>query len=142
MGTAVSMKNPPGKMYVSVTGLVLTSIWQKPRFLYMSVRAFNEARTTEGNLSSNMITRDRMYHTITVWSSKEAMRRFYLGEAHREAMKSMSNLASYVKIFGFWYDGGNFPSNEECIKAWRTKGWVVHGQPMAHYGDSVDLPAV
>ena len=122
-------------MYISVTGLILKSIWQMPRFQYLTFMAFRDAKTQIGNVRSSLFTRGGVYHTVTVWESKEAMRRFYVGDAHREAMKSMKDVASYVKIHGF--DSDEMPSNDECLNLWRKGGRVVYGRPQQTHGDSI-----
>jgi len=120
-------------MYISVTGLVLRGIWQMPRFQYLTIRAFLNAKAQ--NVRSSLLTRGDVYHTVTVWESKEEMRRFYAGDAHREAMKATRDVASYVKVHGF--DCDEMPSDDECLELWREAGRVVYGSPQERHGDSI-----
>ncbi|EJK55612.1 hypothetical protein THAOC_24643, partial [Thalassiosira oceanica] len=122
-------------MYISVTGLVLKSIWQMPRFQYLTVCAFRDAKASVGNVRTSLLTRGNVYHTVTVWESKEEMRRFYVGDAHRQAMMATKEVASYVKIHGF--DCKEMPSDDECLELWREGGRVVCGRPQERHGDSI-----
>lgn len=122
-----------GKYYVSVTGLQTKSWLSFPRMVYLSSRAYNASVKAEGNVYSSMFAKDGVHHTITAWESREAMRRYFNDEDHVAAMRSMKDVASYVKVHGYFTD--ELPSAEEAIGRWRKEGRRVYGQPNAKCGD-------
>ncbi len=57
-------------------------------------------------------------HTLTVWRSKEDMKRFLTSGAHLNAMKAFRSIAT-GKTFG--YESDKVPSWEEVHKIWLTQ---------------------
>eukprot|EP00579_Thalassiosira_antarctica_P003167 CAMPEP_0201904362 /NCGR_PEP_ID=MMETSP0902-20130614/55958_1 /ASSEMBLY_ACC=CAM_ASM_000551 /TAXON_ID=420261 /ORGANISM="Thalassiosira antarctica, Strain CCMP982" /LENGTH=143 /DNA_ID=CAMNT_0048438447 /DNA_START=88 /DNA_END=519 /DNA_ORIENTATION=+ len=123
----------PGTYYVSVTGLLTKSWFSMPKFFYLSNRAYNEALKTKGNISSSMFSTGGIYHTITVWESKDAMRDFFSGEDHINAMKSLKDVSSYVKVHGYFTD--ELPTATCAINEWKEEGRRVYGEPNEKCGD-------
>mmetsp|Transcript_11793 Transcript_11793/g.25127 ORF Transcript_11793/g.25127 Transcript_11793/m.25127 type:complete len:148 (+) Transcript_11793:158-601(+) len=122
-----------GKYYVSVTGLVTKNFLSTPKFMYLSSRAYNSALKADGNVYSSMFSKDGVYHTITVWESKEAMQYFFRDDAHTTAMKSLTVVSRYAKVHGYFAD--ELPSSDEAIKEWRNEGRIVYGEPKKKCGD-------
>ena len=75
--------------------------------------------------------------TITVWEDKESMRKFYLGEEHRAAMRQTKALGKYAKVHSYLTD--DVPNKEKAIEIWRKEGRVVFGDPDPKYGDEIAL---
>eukprot|EP00571_Detonula_confervacea_P016494 CAMPEP_0172307498 /NCGR_PEP_ID=MMETSP1058-20130122/8338_1 /TAXON_ID=83371 /ORGANISM="Detonula confervacea, Strain CCMP 353" /LENGTH=134 /DNA_ID=CAMNT_0013019677 /DNA_START=15 /DNA_END=419 /DNA_ORIENTATION=+ len=122
-----------GKYYVSVTGLLTKSWLSMPKFAYLSNVAYHDALKAEGNVASSTFLKDGVSHTITVWESKEAMREFFRGEAHANAMKSMKDVSIYVKVHGYFTD--QQPTRAEAIDEWKKEGRRVYGEPNEKCGD-------
>mmetsp|Transcript_24699 Transcript_24699/g.59547 ORF Transcript_24699/g.59547 Transcript_24699/m.59547 type:complete len:141 (-) Transcript_24699:76-498(-) len=127
-----------GEYYVSVTGLLPKSVFSMPKFLYLASRAYQDILKAEGNVYSCMFTRDGVQHTITVWESKEAMRKFMGGKAHVNAVNSLKDVSRYAKIHGYFTD--ERPTATEAISEWKKDGKRVYGEPRVKCGDLTPVP--
>lgn len=85
-------------VYVSVTGLRLRSVWVWPRFAWHAVRSMRQARTAEGNLFADARRIDGVHHTLTVWTSRDAMRAYLVAGAHLEAMKAFKDIGEGTTV--------------------------------------------
>jgi len=108
-----------GTIYVSITGLALKRPWHLVRFYWHAVRSLRQARTAPGNLATSVKTIDGVHHTLTVWESKEVMRRFLHSGAHQSAIRAFRSIAT-GKTFGFETD--RVPSWSEVQGLWRERG--------------------
>lgn len=127
--------NQSGRYYVSVTTLVLKSWLYAPKFFYYTSKAFKSAEQASGNISSIGTSYKGAHMTITVWENKEAMLKFFRGEAHAAAMKITKDISSYSKMCGYFTD--EMPSHEDAIKVWKRDGRRVHGDADPLYGDKI-----
>ena len=109
-------------VYVSITGLQLRSVWYFPRFIWLSMRALRQARATDGNISAELNTIEGVYHTLTVWHSKEAMRRFAYSGVHQRAISVFPSIAT-GKVFG--YEAEHVPDWREARELWQKHGREV-----------------
>ncbi len=80
--------------YVSITGLRLKAIWHYPHFMRLSIPAMAAAQSAEGCLSASARHINGVHHTLSVWTSREAMLVFMRGKAHRLAMKDLQKIAT------------------------------------------------
>lgn len=91
-------------VYVSVTGFRVRSVWVWPRFAWHAVRSMRQARTAPGNLFADARRVDGVYHTLTVWTSRDAMRAYIMAGAHLEAMKAFRAIGEGSTV-GYTSDG-------------------------------------
>lgn len=91
-------------VYVSVTGLRLRSIWVWPRFAWHAVRSMRQAQAAKGNLFADARRIDGVHHTLTVWTSRDAMRAYLVAGAHLEAMKAFGDIGEGTTA-GYTADG-------------------------------------
>jgi hypothetical protein len=109
-------------VYVSVTGFQVRSIWQQPRFWWLTLRAARQARTAPGNLATSMRAADGFYHTLTVWTGRQAMVSYLRAGAHGDAMRAYRSLG-WGKTLGFEADDP--PGWPEALARWRAEARAV-----------------
>ncbi|MEL6235511.1 MAG: hypothetical protein AAFR46_14000 [Pseudomonadota bacterium] len=97
----------------------MQKIWHMPRFWYHAVRSMAQAKQSEGNISADARTINGIHHTLTVWDSEQAMRRFLYRGAHRHAIKAFSSFAT-GKTIGFLADQP--PPWDQVHDIWRESG--------------------
>ncbi|MEM6384271.1 MAG: hypothetical protein AAF739_16480 [Pseudomonadota bacterium] len=103
-------------MYVSVTGLQLRSIMQRPRFAWHAMRAFAQASKAPGNLFTDARMLGGVHHTLTVWNDRQSMLAYLRKGAHREAMKAYPALGM-GRTCG--YRAECMPDWSEALEVWR-----------------------
>jgi uncharacterized protein DUF3291 len=75
---------------VSVTRLRVRSWRYLPPFLFYSLRAFRQAKSSDGNLAASLLRdADRTFWTRTVWTTEAAMKSFMLTGPHRKVMRRL-----------------------------------------------------
>lgn len=109
-------------MYISVTGLKLTSPKYFLRFWRHALPSFKQAEAAEGNVFSAVKSVDGYHHTITVWESKKAMKAYVASGAHRKAMGQFSGIAT-GKITA--WEGEDIPTWDEALERWHQDGVEV-----------------
>jgi heme-degrading monooxygenase HmoA len=109
-------------VYVSITGFRVRSVWQRPRFWWLTLRAARQARSARGNLSTSLGAADGVYHTLTVWTGREAMVAYLTAGAHREAMRAHHSLGSGTTL-GF--EAAEPPGWAEALARWRAEARAV-----------------
>ena len=107
------------KVYVSITGLELKGWTKTFRFYWHAIRSFRQVKASEGNISAEVKAINGVQHTLTVWDSERAMRRFLYQGAHKEAIKAFPDIAT-GKTFGFETD--RVPSWDEVPTLWAEHG--------------------
>ncbi|MEM8631691.1 MAG: hypothetical protein AAGF74_10670 [Pseudomonadota bacterium] len=107
------------QVYVSITGLRLKQLWHAPRFWALAVPAMAEAQGAPGCLSASARTIRGVHHTLTVWESPAAMRRYLTMPKHLTAMKAFSGIAT-GKTIGYLADAS--PSWDEARAIWDRDG--------------------
>eukprot|EP00546_Thalassionema_frauenfeldii_P012316 CAMPEP_0178925146 /NCGR_PEP_ID=MMETSP0786-20121207/17740_1 /TAXON_ID=186022 /ORGANISM="Thalassionema frauenfeldii, Strain CCMP 1798" /LENGTH=113 /DNA_ID=CAMNT_0020599975 /DNA_START=74 /DNA_END=411 /DNA_ORIENTATION=- len=107
-------------MYVSITGLRLRSIWHYPQFGYHAMCSKQQAEKALGNLSTQTTSANGIQHTLTVWKDRDSMIKFMASGAHAKAMKITSDVASFIRVYG--YETDKVPTWEEAIAIWAEKG--------------------
>ena len=108
--------------YVSITGLRLNSILHAPQFWWHAIRSMMQAKASAGIISADARTIRGVHHTLTVWESRDAMRRFLIAGAHLKAMQNFKSIAS-GKVLGFEADKA--PDWDTVHQLWRTQGREV-----------------
>ncbi|CAN0600412.1 unnamed protein product [Ectocarpus sp. 12 AP-2014] len=116
------MIEKPGSVYVSITGLTLKSPLQVLAFSWHATRSFSQAASAPGNLSTDARKVDGVHHTLTVWTSREAMLTYLRSGAHLKAMKAFRSIGT-GKVHGYHTDKA--PSWREALIIWRDKGRSV-----------------
>jgi hypothetical protein len=80
-------------MFVSVTRLRIRKLWDMPAFAVQALRSALQAKNAKGNVSVALLAEARRtFWTRTIWIEESAMRSFMLGEPHRRAMSSLTNV--------------------------------------------------
>jgi hypothetical protein len=105
-------------VYVSVTGFRVASPGRLPRFWWLTFRASRQARSAPGNLSTSLRAADGVYHTLTVWTGRDAMLAYLTSGAHREAMRAFRSLGS-GRTLGF--EAAEAPGWPEALARWRRE---------------------
>lgn len=111
--------NSANQVYVSITGLRVNSVWQELRFWYHALASMAQAKRSEGNISADARTINGIRHTLSVWESETAMRRFLYRGAHRRAIRAFPDIAS-GKTFGYVTDKP--PDWDQVHKIWQDQG--------------------
>ncbi|MFN3172670.1 MAG: hypothetical protein ACE37E_18450 [Hyphomicrobiales bacterium] len=111
-----------GPVYVSITGLTLKSPLQVLAFSWHATRSFSEAASAPGNLSTDARKVDGVHHTLSVWTSREAMLTYLKSGAHLKAMKAFRSIGT-GKVHGYLTDKA--PSWTEALTIWRDEGRSV-----------------
>ncbi len=89
--------------YVMASKFELTSRWRAPAFLAQVVRAWRQARRSEGVLGVTLRAQPlrRTYWTLSAWTGKDALNAFARAEPHRTIMKRVRPWAR-TATFRFW----------------------------------------
>mmetsp|Transcript_6298 Transcript_6298/g.11298 ORF Transcript_6298/g.11298 Transcript_6298/m.11298 type:complete len:98 (-) Transcript_6298:107-400(-) len=88
-----------------------------------------------------MLTLHTLSHFPSISSpreSKAAMQKFFSGEAHINAMKSMRRVSRYAKVHEYFTD--KLPSARNAIDEWKKDGRRDYGEPKAKCGDLAPKP--
>ncbi len=108
-----------GTVYVSITGLRLNRPWHVLRFWRHALPSMIEARRADGNIATAARRVDGVYHTLSVWESETAMKRFLYRGAHGRAIRAFRGFAT-GRTCG--YKTTVVPSWPEALKVWAEKG--------------------
>lgn len=109
-------------VYVSITGLQLKKFWYAPVFWRHALAAMAQAKKADGCLSADATTISGVHHTLSVWTSREAMRTYLITGAHLNAMKNYQKIAT-GKVYGF--ETTTIPDWGTAHTLWLDKGRVV-----------------
>ena len=109
-------------VYVSITELRLSRFWHAPKFWKLAFAAMAQARSAEGCLSADARTIQGIHHTVSVWSSKEAMQAYLRQGAHMTAIKAFRSIAT-GKTFGF--ETRDVPGWDQVHTLWLKNGQTV-----------------
>ncbi|MEM8839329.1 MAG: hypothetical protein AAGE89_14640 [Pseudomonadota bacterium] len=120
------------RVYVSITGLKVRSVFQILLFYRHAVASMAQARQAPGNISAEARTINGVRHTLSVWESETAMRKFLYCGAHRNAIKAFPSIGS-GKTFG--YDADTIPTWEEVHLLWLEKARGYEAEQADHSGN-------
>lgn len=107
------------KIYVSITGLKVKSIWKIILFLRHAMASKKQVDRSPGILFSAVKRINGIEHTLTAWENQECMRKFIYSGAHKHAIKAFRKIAT-GKTFG--YESNQLPSWEEVHDLWNKNG--------------------
>lgn len=107
------------KFYLSITGLKVRGFWAFPFFAWFAIRSKIQADSAAGMLFSDVSKINGIQHTVTVWESKGAMKKFIYSGVHKKAIKIFKKIAT-GKTFGFYTN--KVPSWSEVHELWKDKG--------------------
>jgi hypothetical protein len=105
--------------YISITGLRTRGPLQVPLFWMHAIPAMAQAQQAVGNITAQARTINGVHHTLSVWTDKEAMKKYIYSGAHLKAIRAFKKIAT-GKTFGFEAD--HVPSWEEVHEIWLQKG--------------------
>lgn len=108
--------------YVSITGLKLKIFWYAPIFWRHAIASMTQAKTAQGCLSADARKIQGIHHTLTVWTSREAMQAYISQGAHLQAMKAFKSFAT-GKVYGF--ETADIPDWPKARTLWLEKAWQV-----------------
>lgn len=109
-------------VYVSITGLRLTSVRHGWRFWWHAVRAMRQAKRAPGNILAQARTINSVHHTLSIWDSEAAMRRYLGTGAHLAAMRVFPHIASGSTL---GYATDDPPDWSQVHEIWRERGIPV-----------------
>lgn len=113
--------------YISITGLQLKARRYSCRFWWHAILSMAQARKSEGLILVDTRKINGVHHTLSVWTNKEAMRRYLGAGAHLKAMKAFATIAT-GKTMGFESD--SVPDWTEVHQLWCAEATVVGDRTM------------
>lgn len=114
-------------VYVSITGLKVHNVWSVWRFWRHALPSMAQAKAAPGNISASARKINGIQHTLTVWESEAAMKRYIHSGAHREAIRAFGKIGT-GKTFGFETD--RVPEWSEVHDLWLTRGRDTYGEAL------------
>ena len=111
-----------GLVYVSITGIRVKGPTQLVPFWWHASRSMAQAQRAPGNLRAEARMIDGIHHTLSVWETEAAMRRYLVSGAHGRAMRAFAGIGS-GKTLGFETD--RVPDWSEVHALWQTRGREV-----------------
>lgn len=112
--------------YISITGLTLKGPLHALKFWWHAMPSFTQAREAEGNVLTEARKIDGVHHTLTVWTSETAMKRFLYRGAHRKAIKTFPKIATGSTC---GYSSSQIPSWDEAVAYWKGHGRSYETKP-------------
>lgn len=103
------------QIYISITGLRLKALWHYPRFMALAGPAMSEAQTDPDCTYASARTIKGVHHTVTAWTSREAMRAYLTKPHHLRAMQAFPKIGT-GKTYGYFAD--RRPSWDEARALW------------------------
>jgi heme-degrading monooxygenase HmoA len=107
------------QVYVSITGLTLKSPFHGLRFSWHATRSYSQAAGAPGNLATDAKRVDGVHHTLTVWTSRDAMLDYLRTGSHLAAMKAYRSIGM-GKVHGYY--AMQAPSWEDALAIWHREG--------------------
>jgi hypothetical protein len=105
------------QVYVSITGLRVTSLRTLVPFWWHAIRSMAQAQRAPGNLKAQARIVQGVHHTLTVWVDQHAMRAFLVSGAHRQAMRAFRSIGT-GRVLGF--ETNQPPDWDTCLRLWRS----------------------
>jgi hypothetical protein len=112
----------PQDVYVSITGLQVRRVWHVPSFWLHAIKSMKQARSAPGNISAGARTINGVHHTLSVWTSKDAMRAYLTTGPHLDSMRLFPRIAT-GKVVG--YPAQQAPDWSEVHAIWLAQGRPV-----------------
>ena len=108
-----------GKVYVSITGLKVKSLWRYVLFFFHAVPSKIQADRAPGILQVGIRRINGIEHTLTVWESRHHMQKYVWSGAHQKAVGAFRRIAT-GKTIG--YESSTVPTWDEVHQIWKEKG--------------------
>lgn len=96
------------RYHVSVTGLRLKGWFSAFRFWRHAAPSYSQAKAAEGIVLADVLKKDGIHHTLTVWESETAMKRFLYRGAHRKAIRAFPEIA----------EGRTYSFQSDVVPSW------------------------
>jgi hypothetical protein len=109
----------PPTFYVSITGLRPKGWFGFLLFWRYAIPSKMQADTAPGVLHVDVKRINGVQHTLTAWTSKQAMKDYITQGAHLRAMKVFRRIAT-GKTFG--YESDRIPNWDEVHELWKQQG--------------------
>lgn len=109
-------------VWVSITGLTVRSPRHVPVFWWHAIRSMMQARRAEGIVGVEARRVGGVQHTLSVWESEEAMRRFVTTGAHLAAMRAFHRVATGSTV---GYAAEVAPRGDEVHAIWLERAAPV-----------------
>jgi hypothetical protein len=126
--------------YISITGLVLKSIFHKPQFYYHAIPSVIQAKAAPGNLHTSVRRLNGYEMTMTIWESKAAMLAYMRSGAHVQAMKVFDDVASSGMIYGYETNNPKPLPWPEAFQILETKAKSHGGGGRSRTNNKNDIP--
>ncbi len=97
-------------------------------FYWYAVASYRQARSAPGNLKVEVKNINGVRHTLSVWESETAMRRYLYQGAHRKAIKAFPIIADMARTKTIGFYASDVPDWSEVHALWRRHG-KVYQQP-------------
>jgi hypothetical protein len=130
---------------VSITRLRVRSWRYLPAFLFYALRAFRQAKNSEGNLDASLLRDSEMtFWTRTVWTTESAMRSFIMAGAHRKVMRRLLEWCDEAALAHWEQESDREPQwqvSHTRLQSERRRSKVNHPSP-AHEKFQIRRPNV
>ena len=116
------MRKTSDQVYVSITGLTLKSLLYAVPFWWHASQSFSQATRAKGNLFADARRVGDVHHTLTIWTSRDAMRAYLGAGPHRRALKAYQSIGS-GRVHGYYADIA--PGWDEALRVWEREARAV-----------------
>lgn len=107
------------QVWISITGLRLKRPWYLFAFLRYAMPSYRQAVSSSGCLLAETKHLAGVFHTLTVWDSRESMRGFASSGIHKKAVRAFSR---YFTGRILSYQGTRVPDWEEAHRLCLEQG--------------------
>lgn len=108
-------------VWISITGLRLKRFWYLPVFLRYALPSLRQAESAPGCLLAEAKRINGVFHTVTVWNSREETRAFAGSGIHKKAVKVFSRFFT-GHILG--YEATEVPTWPEAHRSCLDRGRI------------------
>ena len=105
--------------YISITGFAPHSFWRLPGFFWHAGASMRQAQAADGNLMAGARRINGIFHTVSLWRSRDAMLDYLTSGAHRKAMAAFPSIGSG---YGFGFEGDEVPDWADVHRLWQDEG--------------------
>ncbi|MRG87183.1 DUF3291 domain-containing protein [Salinibacillus xinjiangensis] len=107
-------------MFISVTRLHVKGKRKLPSFFWHTYKSIIQSKKAKGLLHSSFEKEGReTFWTLTVWESKDDMKKYRNNGNHLKAMKISRNIADELQYIN--WEGDQNPSWKECMERLHKK---------------------
>ncbi|MCA9775525.1 MAG: hypothetical protein KC800_02365 [Candidatus Eremiobacteraeota bacterium] len=106
-------------VWISITGLRVKRFWYLPVFFRYAIPSHRQAERSSGCLFAEAKRIDGVFHTLTVWNSREDTRAFASSGVHKNAVRAFSR---YFTGHILGYEGTEIPDWDEAHRRCLAEG--------------------